>query len=179
MENNWLKRIGDYSPILESPLEFHGGKPAQLFGRLYQEFRYFDAVAPLAIESLSLEIAVAALRGSKSSERGQPPSWLKTAKELIHDRFSETLNLNSIAETVGVHPVRLARTFRIHYGCSLGEYVRNLKIEHAGQILSSSEKPISEIAYEYGFSSQSHFSTVFKSITGLTPAKYRTIFRKC
>jgi AraC family transcriptional regulator len=179
VENSWLEHIRNYSFVLDSPLEFYGGKLAQLFARLYKEFCYVDAVSPLAIESLSLEIAVSAFRQSQSSRRGQIPSWLKTAKEMLHDNFSEQLSLNLIAGLTGVHPVHLARAFRVHYGSSIGEYVRNLRIKHASLALSSTEKSISEIAYECGFSSQSHFSTAFKRVTNFTPAGYRAIFRKC
>lgn len=177
--DNWLRRIRDYSIVLDSPLEFQGGPLAQLFGRTYHEFRYFDNISPLIIESLSLEIAVTAFRLPRSSKRGQIPSWLKTVNTMLHDKFSEQLSLNLIAELIGVHPVHLARAYRVHYGCSIGEYVRKLRIENASHALSSSDMAISRIAYDHGFSSQSHFTTTFKRVNRLTPSEYRAIFRKC
>jgi AraC family transcriptional regulator len=78
-----------------------------------------------------------------------------------------------IARRVGVHPVYLASEFRRRYGLTVGEYVRQLRIEYASRQLSTSDTPLVEIALNSGFSSQSHFSWTFKRITGITPAQFR------
>jgi AraC family transcriptional regulator len=75
---------------------------------------------------------------------------------------------------VGVHPVYLASEFRKHFGCTIGEYVRKLRVEFACRRISESDSPLSDIAIAAGFSHQSHFSRTFKAVTGMTPAGYRT-----
>jgi AraC family transcriptional regulator len=91
--------------------------------------------------------------------------------------FSESLTLAGVAASVGVHPVHLARVFRQHYRCTIGEYVRQVRIEFASRELSVSDAPLAEIAFTSGFSDQSHFSKTFKRLTGQTPAQFRKASR--
>jgi AraC family transcriptional regulator len=116
-------------------------------------------------------------RMNGGKRRGQPPSWLAQARDMIQDQFTESLSISEIATTVGVHPVHLARTFRKYHGFSVGDYVRRLRIERARLDISSSGLSLAEIALKAGFCDQGHLSRVFKRFTGMTPAKYRALFR--
>ena len=104
--------------------------------------------------------------------------WIQKAKNLIGERFQSPLTVSEVAELVQVHPVSLARAFRRTYHCTVGEYVRRLRIEFACQKLASSEEPLVEIALSSGFSEQSHFCRIFKRLTGLTPSQYRNNFHQ-
>lgn len=173
----WLERVRDYSRVLESPADFSGGYLASLALRLYREFREMDEVAPLMIESLALEIIAAAARQRTSPAEHKPPRWLEQARELVHATFTGQITLAVVAAAVGVHPVYLASQFRKHYRCTVGEYVRRLRIETACRELSKSDAPLSDIAALVGFYDQSHFTNAFKRHTGMTPAQYRAAFR--
>lgn len=173
-----LERIRDHATVLQSPIDFHGGVMSQLAGKLYQEFRALDTFSHLAIESVLLEMAVAASRSAEVPLGPHPPRWLSRVKEILHFHVSEKLSLATIADTVQVHPVHLARSFHTHFGCTVGQYLRQLRIESSSRQLASSDTPIVEIAAANGFSSQSHFSTTFKKVTGMTPAKYRSVFAR-
>lgn len=173
----WLEHISDYSSVFVTPSEVQGGSVARIMKRMYQEFRDFDSVSALAIESLALELVVGAARRPGKNSRDLPPRWLRAAEELLHAHFHERLTLTSIAESVGIHPVHLSRVFHVYYGCTISEYTRRLRVEFASRHLSYSDTPLVELALAAGFSSQSHFSTTFKQVTGFTPAEYRNIFR--
>jgi AraC family transcriptional regulator len=173
----WLERVRDYSKVLDSPADFSGGYPASLALRLYREFREMDEVAPLMIESLALEIIAAASRRAVTSTEQKTPRWLEQARELLHATFSGQVTLAAVASAVGVHPVYLAARFRKHYQCTVGEYVRRLRIEAACREVSRTDVPLSEIAPAVGFYDQSHFTNAFKRHTGMTPAQYRAAFR--
>jgi AraC family transcriptional regulator len=172
----WLERVRDYSKILDSPTDFSGGLPACLALRLYREFREMDAVAPLMIESLALEIVAAASRQAIPA-RTKTPRWLEQARELLHATFAEQVTLAGVAGAVGVHPVYLAARFRKHYQCTVGEYVRRLRVEVACREVVRTDRALSEIAPSVGFYDQSHFTNVFRRHTGMTPAQYRAAFR--
>jgi AraC family transcriptional regulator len=133
-----------------------------------------DEVSPLIIEGLSLEMIAETARRKSATTEGRRPRWLLHARDIIHSRFVECLRLAQIAEQVGVHPVYLASEFRKHFGCTIGEYVRKLRVEFACRRISESDSPLSDIAIAAGFSHQSHFSRTFKAVTGMTPAGYRT-----
>ncbi len=144
------------------------------FGRsLYREFTTPDAVSPLAVEALVLEVLVEASRATRPEAERTRPHWLVRAHELIRDRFGEVLTLSSVAREVGVHPSHLARAFRRHYHRSVGGYVRQLRIERAARQLADTAGSLAEIGARAGFFDQSHFSKVFKGHTGLTPGQFR------
>jgi len=173
LESAWVARLREHSVRLDSPGNFHGGLVSWLITRLYNEFCVMGAASSLAIEALALELAVEVSRRKETlSERRQPP-WLKQAKDLLHDRFTESLSLQHIAQSVGVHPVHLARVFREHQRCTVGEYLRRLRIEFACEQMIHSDSGLLEIALAAGFSDQSQFSHAFKRATGLPPGEFR------
>jgi AraC family transcriptional regulator len=107
----------------------------------------------------------------------QPQDWLKRAEAIIRDRFSESVSLNEVAKTVAIHPVHLARTFRQHYRCSIGEYVRKLRVEFAREAIVTTDCALTDIGMAAGFYDQSHFARTFKHATGLTPSALRAMTR--
>ena len=145
--------------------------------RLYGEFRNSDEVSPLVMEGLALEIMSELSRNSMKDSAKKSPAWLKRARDVIHSRFSECLTLAGVAESVDVHPVHLASVFRRFYRCSVGEYIRRLRIESACEEIARSDTPLTQIALGAGFSDQSHFSKTFKHLMGMTPSQYRSILR--
>src|SRR5207245_7067510 len=131
-----------------------------------------DAASPRAIEGLALEILAEATRRATPPSSRQPP-WLEQACNLLRDRFRDNVSLTALASVVGVHPVYLASTFRRHYHCTIGEFLRRLRIEFACRQMAATNTPLAEIAGAAGFADQSHFCRTFKRQTGLTPAAYR------
>ena len=87
------------------------------------------------------------------------------------------MGLMSVAAAVEVHPSHLARVFRKFYGCTLGDFLRRVRLEHAVQALSRQEKSLAEVALAAGFCDQSHLTRAFKSHLGMTPAKFRSAMR--
>ncbi|MFP5263568.1 MAG: helix-turn-helix domain-containing protein [Blastocatellia bacterium] len=174
----WLERMREYSPVLDGPAYFQGGPPAWLASRLYQEVRLAGAASALVVEGLALATLGEAYRPAARGSEPRPPRRIQQARELIHARFAESLGLSEIAAEVGLHPVYLAREFRKHYGSTVGEYARGLRVEFACHKISESDAPLAEIACAAGFYDQSHFSNAFKRHTGMSPADYRMVFRR-
>jgi AraC family transcriptional regulator len=169
----WRKRMLDYLPAFDEPAESSGGQLAFLAMRLYDEIGRRDQWSALAIDGLTLEIIAEIGRLADRLKQASKPHWVEKAREILSSRFTETPSLVELAESVGVHPVHLAREFRRRFGCATGDYVRRLRIEQACAALISSDAPIAEIALAAGFYDQSHFSNTFKKITGMTPAAWR------
>lgn len=174
ISRQWIERLRTDSLTLESEFEFCGGTLTRLGARLNREFHKTDSAAKLAIEGLALELlAEAARQPSYGIEAA--PAWLRQAREMLVEHFSERLTLTEIAAEVGVHPVYLVTAFRQKFGVTIGEFVRKLRIEHACAQLDKGDLPLSAIAFQAGFADQSHFSKVFKSYVGITPHQYRTV----
>jgi AraC family transcriptional regulator len=78
-----------------------------------------------------------------------------------------------IAQEAGRHEIHLAREFRRFFGCSVGAYMRRLRIGRAEQLLMKPHVSISEVALSCGFASHSHLCREFKVHMGVTPTEYR------
>jgi AraC family transcriptional regulator len=165
--------IRTHASVLDERVSFHGGLPAALARRVYQEFRQADDAAPLAVEGLILELLAAVSRSrSESLPNGMAP-WLSDARDRLHADVAARASLAELAAGVGVHPVTLARAFRRTFGCTIGEYLRRLRIERAAEQLATGTQPLAEIALAAGFADQSHFSNVFRRRVGMSPSAYR------
>lgn len=177
MNTRWLERAQQPARIINTPADFCGGQLVNLAARLYREFRQLDEFSGLAVEGLALEIIAEASRGSLKEPGRTPPHWLAQVRDILHEQLGERPSLVTLAESVDVHPVHLAREFRRFYGCTIGEYVRQSRIEFACHQISTSDASLSDIALAAGFFDQSHFSRTFKQINGISPAAYRRTFR--
>lgn len=105
-----------------------------------------------------------------------PQSWLTRVQEQIHDEFRRHHTLESLARTAGVHHVHLARAFRRRFGCTVGHYIRQRRVEFGAHRLTTSQDPLSEIALDAGFADQSHFTNTFRRLVGMSPGVFRTRF---
>ena len=123
-----------------------------------------------------LEILAGAARARDVLAHGAVPRWVAEAREYLHDPGA-IASLGELAAVVDVHPVTLARGFRKAYGCSVGEYLRWLRIAQAARRLAETDAPLAEIALEAGFADQSHFSNVFRRETGVPPSAFRRAVR--
>ncbi len=128
------------------------------------------------VEELILDLLAALIRHDETPSRFGRPRWLTEAIELIRQSFLSHVGLALLADRAGVHPIHFARVFRSHVGCSVGQYVQCLRVDHAAYVLSASNRAIGRIAAESGFYDQAQFSRLFKRRMGVSPARYRREF---
>lgn len=163
----------EHSLLLDRSIHSQGGVAAGLLMKLYTEFRQADAASSTAMLGLTLEVLAEVSRRQLKPEGNKQQRWLNQAREFLQAHFQEPVSLFMVAQAVRVHPVHLAREFRRNYDCTVGEYLRKLRIEHACRQLSEPEFSLSQISIGAGFSDQSHFGRTFKRVIGMTPAEYR------
>lgn len=128
----------------------------------------------LELESLCVEL-LATAGAVDSAEERMPPVWLWHAREQLHDTCGTGLHLSDLAESAGVHSVHLTRSFRRHFRCTPGEYLRRCRLSQAAALLGSGKIALSEIALACGYFDQSHFSRSFKRAYGVSPLAYRAL----
>jgi AraC-like DNA-binding protein len=108
------------------------------------------------------------------SAKKKTPDWVRELKEIIQDQVDTNLNLTQISKSLDVNPTYLSREFSKHFdNLSFGEYTRKLRIEKAIELIKLNAHSLTEIAYLTGFSDQSHFTRVFKQITGKNPSAFK------
>lgn len=96
--------------------------------------------------------------------------------DYIYYHLNETISLQDLAKETGLHPGYLSSLFHREMGMTLTEYIRKQRVETAKNMLLYSEYSYAEIAAILAFSSQSHFTRVFREETGYTPKAYQTHF---
>lgn len=102
------------------------------------------------------------------------PKWrLRRVEQHIAAHFERSISLSELAGVAGLSRMHFAAQFRAATGYRPREYLLNHRIEQAKSLLTTTERPLAEIALAVGFSTQAHFSTVFKRISGETPARWR------
>jgi len=106
------------------------------------------------------------------------PKWrLKRATDYIAANFSESISLADIAAAAGLSRMHFAAQFRSATGLRPHEFLVRRRIERAQELLLNSKMPLVEIAFEVGFKTQAHFTTVFARQVGETPNVWRQLGR--
>jgi AraC family transcriptional regulator len=174
----WAERVRTHSSVFERETEVSSKALTSLMMKLYRESLHLDPVSPLVIEAGLLEIIAKISRFRVEGPTRRPPAWLTRAHDLLRAHYRESLTLGQVADTVGVHPVYLANAFRVNYGLSVGEYVRQLRMDYVSRQITSTDEPITNIAMQAGFADHSHLTKTFKKLTGLTPSQYRSLAKR-
>jgi DNA-binding response OmpR family regulator/nitrogen-specific signal transduction histidine kinase len=103
----------------------------------------------------------------------QDERFLKTVKDKILERLNdEQLSVEALSEDVGLSRSQLLRKVTSLTGMSVNELIRKLRLHRAAQLIAQDWGPVSQIAYEVGFSNLSYFSKVFKEEFGVSPSEY-------
>ena len=92
--------------------------------------------------------------------------------------FADTISMAHMAEKAGLSSTHFNRRFQQLLRMTPTGYLRNVRIQAARRLLSTTSHAFAEIAHETGFTDQSHFTRCFRQITGLTPGDYRGRYQR-
>jgi len=145
-----------------------------LLYKIFRETKINDQTSSLSIQALLLQALTGMHQGQDDALKTKP-AWVKRLIEILHERRAEKLSLTELAQLLDIHPVHLSRDFSKHFRCGLGDYIRKLKIERSLSLLPDKKQSLAAIAFECGFSDQSHFIRCFKNMVGASPLAYRKI----
>lgn len=98
---------------------------------------------------------------------------IRRAKEFIENNQTEDLSLGQVAKAVNTSTFYFCKMFKKATGLNFTEYLSRVRVEKAKNLLLNRNLRISEIAYEVGFQSLTHFNRVFKKIVGQSPTEFR------
>jgi AraC-like DNA-binding protein len=101
------------------------------------------------------------------------PPVITRAKEYIHEHHAEELSLGQVAKAVNTSTFYFCKMFKKVTGINFTDYVSRVRIERSKNLLLNPNLRVSEIAFEVGFQSLTHFNRVFKRILGQSPTEYR------
>lgn len=132
-----------------------------------------------AITELNYRMVIDYCQRMEQLRFGKEPSKLAlSVANYVQKHLSEPIKTKDIADALFMGRSRLSTNFKAETGIELSRFVAMMKIDEAKRLLRYSHKPIVSIALYLGFSSQSHFSKAFKSLTGVSPNEYRLLHKR-
>lgn len=114
-----------------------------------------------------------ALQHIREERERQTLTVLDKAKGYIRERFAEELSLEEVADFVHLNPYYFSKIFKQQVGETFIDFVTNLRIGKAKELMTSTDMSLKEVCFEVGYKDPNYFSRVFKKVTGVTPTEYR------
>lgn len=149
----------------------------QLVERLWLES--VEGLTNLEADGLSMALVILLVRTSQADFR-KPDRFGALSKprlnrlfEYVENHLADDFNMADLSRAIGCSTSAIASGFRTATGFSPWQFVLNRRVERAKNLLTSSQRAMSEIALECGFSSSQHFATAFRKQVGTTPGDYR------
>lgn len=120
------------------------------------------------------ELFTEAMKFRDSLSHDKYSSLLEEAQKYVQQNYSSNeISLNMVASHVGISPSYFSTIFRQETGSTFTEYLTEIRMEKAKELLRCTNKKTSEIAYDIGYKDAHYFSYIFKKTQGLTPKEYR------
>lgn len=143
----------------------------QIFASISRLEPHFNATHKLLIDNYLRELLI--LLSSELSKYKNMNRNFHRIVEYIKTSYNEDISLSGLATRFELSETYIARLFKHEFNLRPSDYVNRVRIEVAKDLLIHTERPITEIADNVGYSSLYYFSRVFKSIVGISPKEYR------
>lgn len=108
-----------------------------------------------------------------TGQRLPDDEWIQVVTDYIDNNYSASLALQTLAEVSHGSPYHLHRTFKKIKGVTPVEYIQQIRIAKAQQLLLHSGLEVAKVGASVGMANTAYFITLFKKRTGVTPAQYR------
>lgn len=173
-------RLSEVCALDELPIHLHlSSRTAQLaqsiFAQLVDECHHGQArLANRAYMQMLVEqLIILALREMKPDSQVRPDAFVNRALGYLYSNFTQPVTVSDAAQYVGYSTNYFNTCFQHHMGVPFREYLGNMRLNYARNLLVSSEISATEVAYESGFTSLSYFSRCFQQEYHLSPRAYR------
>lgn len=110
-------------------------------------------------------------------QESKEPPMIRRAKEYIQEHQADNISLGQVARAVNTSTFYFCKMFKKYTGINFTDYLSRVRIEKSKNLLMNPNLRVSEIAFEVGFQSLTHFNRVFKKILGHSPTDYRARLR--
>jgi AraC-like DNA-binding protein/ligand-binding sensor protein len=124
------------------------------------------------LEVFGQHISMAVDRIAVQTDNAEPPP-IKKAKQFIEERKTENISMRDVAKVVNVSTFYFCKMFKKATGLTFTEYLSHVRIAKAKSLLLNPNLRVSEIAYDIGYQSLTHFNRTFHRVVGQSPSAYR------
>ncbi len=104
---------------------------------------------------------------------GLPPWRLQRVFAFVRENLAKEVSVAELAQAVGMSQYYFSKLFKMSTGTTPHQYVMRQRVERAQQLLRESRTTLANVATQVGFETQSHFTSVFRHLVGITPKRYR------
>ena len=168
---------GDYETRIISNAVKMNGNPDE-FLRFYNDLPLVSQknlinIGNILAQYFDAKILSSELLSSKIKEGSTQNDLAETIKQFIRLNYRSSLSLSEIAKALHINASYASRLFSSKYGKTITEYITHVRIEHAKNLLTTTDASIGNIALNVGFEDVNYFSRLFKKHTGCSPCKYR------
>ena len=172
-------RLSDLDWI-DVPVQLQPNHPVQFRStllKMVEEWQNGDLLSRLEANHLAMTLLLSIFKqyGRAPAVTSRQSSSLNWVPSYLSFHIGEPLSVADMARRANLSPSRFAVVFRQHFGQSPHQYFLRLRIEHAQELLRTTDLPQRDIAESCGFADVHHFSKAFKRITRLPPGAYRTV----
>ena len=140
-------------------------------GNYIQQCELLDDI--VAIHSLQFKMVLDYIRKVADIRKTETNRLIRNVYSFVNNNLTKEFNTQDIADELKISRPYLSKVFKEETGITLSEYITKERIHEGERLLKYTDRSISYISSNLGFSSQSHFTRVFKQINGLTPLEYR------
>jgi two-component system response regulator YesN len=113
------------------------------------------------------------LQKMSSNDMGNPHStYVSATQKYVRQHYKHNISLEQASVNVGITPSYLSRLFKQETGINFTDYLNQVRIEHAQQLIRLGNNKMKQIYKDVGFSTYNYFFKVFKDIVGMTPYTY-------
>lgn len=127
------------------------------------------------MKSWFVEKITSASQNALSKREESSSNVVDIAKEYIKQNYSKALNLDEVSYYVNISPYYFSKIFKEGTGENFIEYLTNIRIEKAKELLSNTDYSMKEICVMVGYSDPNYFSRSFKKNVGVTPTEYKEV----
>lgn len=146
----------------------------ELTNKWYDTFLSFTSVLD-AFHYLAEEHCLL-LEDWRSHKKKSQSKAVLAAKQYINENYAKGLTLELIGQEVGLNPSYFSNIFKKETGNSFVDYLTDIRIQNAKNLLTETDLEIIEVSERTGFNDLKYFNRCFRKITGMTPAAYRKLF---
>lgn len=115
---------------------------------------------------------------TKAQKGQRSGNLVSLIEKYIQEHYTQDLGLEQIADEMGVSVKYVSRVFKDKTGVYLTDYINQVRIEKAKELLTRTEMKVNDIAESIGIHSRTTFLRVFKKVEGISPNEYRTLYKK-
>jgi AraC family transcriptional regulator len=159
------------TPLLDERLPQVG----RLAEALARELSAPGPMSEMALDATArlLLVEVARRRGARESAPALSPRTLARIDEFVMAHLAERLLVRDLATVAGLSPTHFAHAFTRVTGRPPHRHVLALRVQRALQMLTTTRRPLVDVAAECGFASQQHMTQVLRAHCGITPGRLR------